>query len=132
MRGVLVGTGSGLGGGRWRREGVATSQGMLARRPEELGRTAWRERGPAHTWPQPAGEGASAPGCGASLQQPQEVRQEAVPEARQAGPSSSRRVPPQGASLGSLPAPGRLQGVLGGRRRWPEEAAPLRGLSTIS
>ena len=29
MRGVLVGTGSGLGGGRWRREGVATSQTTL-------------------------------------------------------------------------------------------------------
>ena len=79
--------------------------------------------------PQAAGEGASGPSCGASLQQPQEVGQAAVPEPCQAGPSSSRRVPPPGHLSGAPPCPGPGPRASSGQRK---EAAPPRGLSTLS
>ena len=134
MPGVLVGTREGLGRREMETGGCGRKPRDAARRLEEPGRTA------------PAG-GASAvlrtlgPGSGLSLRGkglqplavappysgPRKCGKEQRPSPSQAGPSSSRRVPPPG-RLSGTPTPAPASGHPQGQK---EEAAPPRGLGTL-
>lgn len=101
---------------------MATSQGMLAGRLEEPGRTApaGEASGPVHTWPQPAGGRGFSPRLWRLLTAaPGSAARSSAEPARPAPPPAGTSHP-QGDSLGPLPAPGQPQGILG-----PEEE-PLR------